>query len=52
MNPRLVEGVSTCVRVLLPNIELPAALVVGTGNFHLDKTSLNVILQGVTNTKY
>ena len=52
MNPRPVEGVSSCVRVLLPNIELPAALVVGAGNFHLDKTSLNGIPQGVINTKY
>jgi len=52
MNPRPAEGVSSRVRELLPNHELPAALVVGTGKFHLDKASLNGVSQGVTNIKY
>ena len=52
MNPLPAEGVSSCIRKLLPNNELPAALVVGRGWFHLDKTGLNGMLQGVTNTKY
>jgi len=52
MNPRPAEGVSSCIRKLLPKNELPVALVVGTGKSHLDKTVLNGILQEVTNTNY
>ena len=52
MNPLPAEGVSSCIRKLLPNNELPTALVVGRDMFHLDKTGLNDILQEVTNTKY
>jgi hypothetical protein len=39
MNPQLAEGVSSCTRKLLPNLELPTALVVGTGMSHLEHKS-------------
>ena len=46
VNPRPAEEVSSCVRTLLPYHELPAALVVGTGKFHLKKTVLTLYATG------
>jgi len=43
MNPRPAEGVSSCIRKLLPNHELPAALVVGTDKSYIKNNSFNVV---------
>ena len=46
MNPRPAEGVSSCIRKLLPNHELPAALVVGTDKTYIKITRLKLYPTG------